>query len=570
MPEFGKLRFTRSDTVFSVVFDQSAGAAATLVIDCLYPPGGFLGADRYAEVFIEVDGVEEMLARGYIAGHPWAMPGERVQVEMICRNADYVEKFDAIFAPFDASTPECLAPLGRTRRSEDFIPYHKHVDPVTLAEELVLIGGSAPPVRTLTGAVDGYQGAEILSVQHNITKTPVSMIEFEVEAFFVERRVGVADLWQPDQSQTPVMTATPNALYDALRNLTLDGGGVTPLSSDLQTFQNNTVEVMLEEGGSDPATCLKYPPKLADVGVHMVSSASLEVLLDAEQPRREKLIFRMIPEVQQFGEMEVLRESISLGPVEDLMTRSVGYSYHVDGNWRLSRQSVVATNSFFTEYNAEQGVRQYDPDMDMVINSLGYYASRLALERSHCVELTIETTLSAAYGLTPRDRIVIADQRLAGGYTMGKIVGINLNIGSSEKATLTVECPISKPGENYPGGGFTFNYFYALDQIGVGGPPSSPIVDLMRTSSSAGMIGQNIIANFDLYNAYDVQSVKINESATNNINAVANPDIIGSLDKTGVEIELVDLEAIPVEDLGVYEIRTQPATMKMQQGITLS
>ena len=585
MAVFGKLFVRRIGThdaprptgpsdleALSVSLSQTQGEAATVDVECLYPATGLLSGPRWAVVSVDVDGVEQELARGELVGHPVSFPGERVTVELLCRKPDFKAEVSALFAQYDGFLPVEYEPLDRDRRTEPFLPWHVHVDPVTLNAELVPYGGASAPSRTLYG--EGSAQSDVLSMALAVTKTPASAVRVRVEAEFVEERVQLVDLWDPTGN---VDTLTPNALRAAVQNLNVDGPGLQILASELELAHIAEQVVRVQDGEVDPTTCLKTPNVTATVDTHRVTDGRISALARAEQPRREVLTLTLVPQQQDLGGSELVEDVLVLGPLEERMRKTVVTQYfNGDGNLRAITARAAPRDSLFVKRSEpvvgqlwDPNVRVFDAEFaDDLVQAAFYRAVKIALERAHCVELDLEVPASAAFGLSVRDRVAVADARFTTGLAVGKVKSISLTFGGSETARLVLECPISSPSSWREAGGWNFTYPYDLQDSTVA-PALPPVMAAMRSNLS---LKPFLVENFEVIDG----AVEQLAALAPHLETAAEPVPTGGSDpltlvpQTRVEVTLAPMDPVPPEELAAYEPVLQPGVLFMQRGVVLS
>lgn len=324
--EFGKIYFSRVANildpktpraedllVFGVVFEHFNGEAATVRLECLYPQTGLLSGPRFGVLSIDVDGVETEIARGQIVGHPVALPGQPVSVELLCRRPDHDAQIDALYLPFDNIIPSELADTAVKRRSEPYVSATPYIDPVSLEAELNTIAGLTNYDKILVGENFASEPSQILSMNVSITNPPPKEVEFIVDAFWTEERIREVDLFSTPAN---AVTLTPNALRSSLQSPVIDGSGFQFLEASLTTTPLIAADVVVSERKVDPFTCIVTPAVQERIMAHRIDNGTLNVLASAEQPRREILKFRMIPLIQDIGGGTVITENISLGNID--------------------------------------------------------------------------------------------------------------------------------------------------------------------------------------------------------------------------------------------------------------
>lgn len=201
-----------------------------------------------------------------------------------------------------------------------------------------------------------------------------------------------------------------------------------------------------------------------------------------------------------------------------------------------------------------------------LIEALSFRAAKRLIEASHCVELTIRTTLDAAFGITLKNRVLISDVRLNGGFAIGKVNSIQYEIGSSQEAEITLLCPITDPNFQRTAD-FFFEYFFGHD-----GPedqvPPAPAVDALR--------GGNITAKaffvdrFQIENLAAEQLAAIADHVSTNPNAIPLPDPFSAIPETSFVVDLADAEPVDLDELGDHEVRLLPAYLYLPFGILLA
>lgn len=583
MPKFGELFVRRiaahdaprptgpSDlTVFSVAFEHRFGEAATVDVECLYPETGLLSGPRWAVVSVEVDGVEHELARGQIVGHPVALPGEPVALELICRRPDHVDQVDEIYAPFDVQVPPPVIPANRRRRAADFLPVDPYIDPVSLEASLDSVTGDLPPVRDLVGYQGGDGTGDILSFDMQITETPATEVQVEAECYFTERRARVLNLFRPEGG--PWDTLTPNALRDSMRQPVLDGPGYQFLYSELETDVVTTFGVLAEAEYTDPETCVVTPALIEDVPLNRITGGRMDFLVTAEQPRRERLRVRIQPVLQDIGGGEVVKESVSLGNVENYLLTNTPYSFRTDSGFVTTKVARTVEKSAAFTGSGGAGVRLVNAELLDVVTALYARAATIATRRAHCVELALELPASAVLGLTLKDRVRVLDSRLTGGVATGKITGISLNFGSSEVAQLTVSCPISDPAFTVPPGAVEGPQVVIEPTYHASLASDPPMTTIMSALSVSPPLVSEIVEEFVFESVAQDQIAEIASGVVGEFNPepAELPDPLSRVTTTTYRIELVDGDPLAADELGLYSVTLDPGQVYLPEGIVIS
>lgn len=557
-------------TVFDMRFSHIAGEAATLEIDCIYPKSGLLSGPRWLVVSIEVDGVETEFARGEIVGHPVALPGEPVTVEIVCRKPDHTDEIDALFDAFDEQIPGAVVPTGRRRRAEDFLASDPYVDPVTLSATLDPVTGSAEPVRDLVGLSGGDLG-DVIDMQISISETPVTRVEIDCEAYFMERRARVVDLFAPGPG--PHETLTPNALVDSMKSPAVDGSGFKFLGASLQTSESRQIYTLKKHEEVDPDTCVKTPPAFEEVPVHKVDGGRMDFLVTVEQPRRERITLVLDPLIQDIGGGEVVKESYSLGNVESSLATSTPYSFETESGFVTTKFArTIERDSAFT--GGSGGARFVSLAATPILQALYARAADIAVRRAHCVELRLTAPASSAFGLTLRDRVRVIDNRFTGGAAVGKISSLEFNFGSSETAEISVSCPISRPNEPEPAPSQQLNG--ALAQLApsltletIGGPPDSYTMNAIQRNPT---LASDFIEGLTFENMATEQEAELSDFIVQqgNTNLQETDAPLERVRRSSLRIDLKDTDAQGTVDFGTYSTRLTPGALTLAKGILLS
>lgn len=571
--KFGKIYFARVENwddiapagaedlvIFNVNFSHSDKEAATVDIECEYPQTGLMFGPRFGVLSIEVDGVETEIARGQIVGHPVALPGQIVTVELICRRPDHSDQIDAIYEEYDITIPPELADETVARRSEPYVSGYPYIDPVTLDASFAWIAG----VTSTDGVIVGENGSgdvsDVFDMKMSITDTPATEVEITAETFFVEERMREIDLFDDRDGQFQAMTMTPNSLRTSLQSPVIDGSGYEFLEGSLSTTLINTLRVKTEERQVDPWTCAVTPAEWSDVGIYRIDSGALNILAFAEQPRREILKFRMVPQTQDIGGGEVVTENLTISNVTSRMEDWIPYSFKdAEGNTTIKSKKLVARRRFWFDGNGE-----FCPENQDILYPIAYRAAKILNERAHCVDLTMSVRLSAVFGRTLKDRITISDIRLTGGYATGRIKSINYQIGSSEVAEIVLSCPITDPN-NQRSADFYFNFSFEHDGD-EDTVPASPAVDALRNGGAESFF----IDEFKMENLSADQAIALTGYAEGNPDAEAISDPMSVVPPTSFTVDLAEAEPVPIDDLGDHEVRLKAATLYLPHGIVLS
>lgn len=298
------------------------------------------------------------------------------------------------------------------------------------------------------------------------------------------------------------------------------------------------------------------------MSVHEVTGISLPHIVSLEQPRIERASAVVRPKIQAFGGAEVVQEIIQIGDITGRIAGTSVSSYGDAQNPTVTTQRVVGEESAFT--TLDQFGRDLKGSMSDIFQALFKRAETIAIRRSHCVEITLTVPAGAALGLSLRDRVKLADRRLAGGELVGKITGLEISFGASETATITLSCPISETGSTRDtaqlGGAVSLH-------DGTGSPSTTDAMQAMAGNGDAALVTSVTVSG-----AADEQLAEIapNVIESSNPDPSPNPDVIGSVTKTSVSIDLADLNELPAEELGTYEVLLSRRDLELPKGVNLS
>jgi hypothetical protein len=549
---FSPSEHAREDlTVFSASFTQARQEAGIIEIECLYPACGFLTSSRWGILSVEKDGVAVEVARGEIVGFPLALTGQTVRVQLICRRPGHVELVDEIFASRDSEVPAELEDVDTPRRTEAYLLDEVYHDPVSLMPSLEPIAGSAPPVLTLYGEGAAPGQSEIFGLSAEITDAPSATCTVECQVDFEQLVYGKINA-AAEISALPAgerTTFTPNALIDAAKNISLDGG-YELLSASLETTPLVPLEIFTSARTVDPATCVVTRAKRVSMQEYRIDGVDLEVMVQAVQPRRERFRVSVAPLLLPFGGEADAEEIVYLTDAERRAetVKVMSYSPRPGSLVQFSKRGVGA--SIFTSGGA------YRASIHDITDALVRRAARTAIERAHCVQLTIDTSAETAISLTLKDRIRIIDARLPAGIATGKITGIELTFGQTDSARIVIACPVSDSIDVD-----AVDIQYSAQEV-----LPEFVIDTTSTlqAVSAGDESE-LVLECALIDAGDVQRDEID--GTTETSVIADPE--AAVPKTGLTLSLRDLTPVDVDTLDEAVISFAPVAVILPEGIRL-
>lgn len=551
---FSAVDHAREDlVVLKVAVSQARQEAAIIELETLYPAGGLLGGDRYGILSADVNGTIVEIARGEIVGFPVALAGETVRVELICRRSDHAQLVDDLFATRSDEVPPEIEDINSPRRAEGYILDEVYHDRRTLTPTLEPISGQGAPAAVLYGEGAAAGQSEILSMSIEITDAPARSVMIEADVNFTEVAWGKVDLGSqltimvPDADRA---TYTPNALANAVRGITLDGG-YELLASSLETQESTRLTVHSKAQRTDPATCAIIPSEKTHFRKHIITDLKIEALVTASQPRSEILRVSVEPSLAPFGGEVSETEYLSLGDCETRARTIHSFTYFPTQTSSISMSRLGVGRSIF----ASGG--QFRSSCRDIYDALIKRAARIAIERAHCVRLTVETTAEVVLGLDLRDRVEVRDVRLPGGVATGKIVGWDIEINNAAIGRLVLAVPISgRRGSN--------------DAAAV-----SDAAPVFRTAvNGATTAAMSAVRNST--DAYFVERLEIIDAAPEQEAALAGSTATSPIEepdkqlpRSGIAISLADLSPTELESLRKTELETVAVSVTLPDGISL-
>lgn len=542
---------TEDLTVFSAKFTQARQEAGIIEIECLYPAGGFLTSNRWGILSVEIDGVPVEVARGEIVGFPLALAGQTVRVQMICRRPSHVEEVDDLFASRNAEVPVELEDIDIARRTEAYLLDEIYHDPRTLIASLEPIAGNAPPVLTLCGEGAAPGQSQIFALSAEITDAPSTKCVVECQVDFEQLIYGkfnaAAELSALPASERT--TFTPNALADAAKNIALDGG-YELLSSSIETSPLLPLTVYTSARTVDPATCVVTKAARVNMMEHQIVDLHLDVLAQAVQPRRERFRVSVAPLLLPFGGEADAEEIVYLTDAEKRAetVQVLSYEPRPGSLVQFFKRGVGA--SIFTSGGA------YRETVQDIVDALVRRAARTAIERAHCVQLTIDTTAEVAISLTLKDRVRVTDARLPAGVATGKIVGLEVEFGQSDRGRIVLACPVSDSIDVHEAE-IQYSSMSVLPGFSI---DTTSNLEAVRNGSAPALVD-----SFSLIDAGDVQRAEID--GTTETYVIADPE--DAVSKTGIMLHLRDLSPSDVENLDEAVIEFAPVSLILPEGIRL-
>lgn len=413
------------------------------------------------------------------------------------------------------------------------------------------IAGDSKPAHTLYGEGGAAGQSRILSIDIDITDTPAEAVTIELECAFDEEAWSVFDAGDRFAllDAADKATYTPNALRSALQSLRADGG-FEVLSSSMVTRELTPTRVYTAPREVDTATCVITPAESVDIMRHEIESIKIECLVNAIQPRRERLSVTVKPEISDFG-----------GQVEELLETE----YMLDAE---SRAHFTHVMSFSTgQYTLAQFSRsEVDPSIFYrdgafrasntdVVEALTRKAAKIALERAHCVQLTVETSVEEILHLDLRDRVRIVDARLPGGLAVGKIIGWDVTFGASQAGQIVVMCPISRSTANEA----SVDFF----DPEIEGSVNIDTTSTMRAVRDGDSL--HLITDLTLTDTAEQQYAQIGDTDEHNV--IQDPT--SQMARTGVTMQFADLTPVEADALDTTVIKLKKYTLKLPEGITL-
>jgi hypothetical protein len=349
----------------------------------------------------------------------------------------------------------------------------------------------------------------------------------------------------PDEQKE---TYTPQALLSALQSASLDGG-YERLGAQLETSKLLPTTIYTSPRSVDPNTCVITPARSVQMMKHRIDDMSISCLVNAVQPRHERLSVTVRPGISDFGgQVEELTQTSYMLDVESRAESVAVMSYETDRGLRQFSRRGVSSSVYYS------GGEFRSSNAD-VVRALASKAARVALERAHCVRLTIDTTAEAIIDIDLRDRVRIVDARLPGGQATGKVIGWDVEFGSSETGQLVLMCPVST------GDGDVAEL--NVDMIEIEGDVSidtTPTMAAVRSGNAMSLVTMMEVIDPAVDQDYVI-------GGTDEGTTIDAPE--SRIPQTGIALELADLTPADYDDLETTEIKLAPFELILPRGITL-
>lgn len=555
----------------SATFSQIRGDAATIEIRCLYPETGLIGGPRWGILSARVAGVVREIARGQIVGYPVALAGQLVTVELVCKSISASQRVDNLFIGENSAVPRQVDPSEDPRRTEPYMLCDVYHDPRTLVPSLDPIAGSAPPVMSLFGEGAPVGERSIDQLELSISDAPVDLVTLiETTAFeqslWKKVDLGSAISMIPSPAR---VTYTPESLRSAVESITLDGGYELK-SADIEFSPGIPFVIYTDKRKVDPGTCAVIPAKSVKYTRNTIADLRLTTFINAAQDRREILEVPVQARISDIGGAVQLTETSAISDAERFAETTHSLTYETYRANTGIGGGTLTTTHWTTRYGV--GSRVWDfgggpsADLQACLRAMVRRAARIAVERAHCVRLTILTEADQVLDLTLKDRVRVYDNRLPGGVAVGKITGIEMSFGITALATIFVSCPLSDPADLSPvtaGGGLD-----GLAQITIN--PTFSHVDPVPNTGAMNAVDAGAV-NSLVTSIEILDGVVEQEAACGGTDPVSEqiPDPESVMPKTGIEMSFLDLSPLPVDILGDRRLTLTPVIIRLPEGISL-
>lgn len=570
---FSPVTHAREDlVVFSASISQVRGDAASITIEYLRPDGGLRAGPRWGILSAEIGGVVKELARGEIKVTPLALIGKTMTVELVCRAAKASMLVDDLFRSQDHLVPRHVDPTDDARRSEPYLLSDVYHDPRTLVPSLDPIAGSAAPVLTLHGAGADPDVATILDLSISLTDAAVDEVTLTEITDFRQ------DLWRRVDlggaiSDVPLAeraTYTPEGLRSSVAGISMDGGyelkGATVEYTPLVPLKVYTTARKV-----DPFTCIVRAADYVEYPLMKIDDLFLNTFINAVQDRRERLSVPIEVRVADIGGAVQLTESAALSDADSLARISYSLNYSVYRPNPLIPGAVLTTTYTTHRRGVADSIWMSGGAMRATcipsLTAMIRRAARVAVERAHCVQLTVSTHDIRALGITLKDRVRIVDARLTGGQAVGKVVGLGIEIGTSAITTITLACPVSDPDD-----------LSAADGTGPDGlaelvistafesADPTPYTEALNAVSSG--VAGGLVESMALVDGVVEQTAACGGTGDGPDDIqIEDPEL--KMPVSGLSMTLRDLSPVSIDELGIRDLLLQPTILRLPEGITI-
>lgn len=461
-PDYNVSRFEAeaSQPVMSATFSHREEEAAIITVAYELQQTTFGSGSRYGILCgVDSEGAFRVLARGEVVGYPVGLAGATVSVEIMCRRPDHVSRVDQLWLEWSTFVPPELDNSTDPRRAEMFVPKVVYHDPVILEPRLVPMEGEGAPIE-LYGEGASWGDSKILSIRGSVTEAPAESVTVGADAVFDERLTKPVD-FGPEIGT--VQTATPKEFKAGIRKMSAGGGDFFILSKEARLVGTSAHVYTSHKATIDPITCLVRPKKTAVAPVQTFE-IDLRAAVTVVQRRREVAELKVIPQIWKMGGASDVAFDVSVYDAENLAYSEQQYQYQTGQYLKIAGQEFPVMGSVnFRNVRRSIFVRNdaiYSENLH-VLKALVGQGVREAVQRAHCVQLSLSVTADAMEGIRVGGRVRVHDVRLPGGRATGKVVGIAMSWTSSATATLELSCPISE-GTSAPGPDVT-------EDVGAGG-----------------------------------------------------------------------------------------------------
>lgn len=567
--------------VIGAAFSQTRGQAGAINAKILYPEGGLLAGPRWGILSVEVDGVVKQVARGELVGFPLSLAGSEIDIELACKGPTASQQADAAFASVSHMVPDHVEPSNHPRRAEPYILADAYLDPRSLDVTLDPIAGSAAPALTLYGEGADPDVSTILSIDIEIADSPVDEVLLTETTDFAEHVFNAVDLGDALVSipADKRATFTPIALEDSVSKITLDGGYQMLSSSIEYSIHAEKLKVYTKKKRVDPFTCIITPAEFVEYPRNNISDLRINALVEAVQDRRETLRMPVRPAISHFGGSVQVTETSSLSNAGALAETTHSITYQTKRtNYGIGGGQLTTTH-WITRYGVAGSIWRSGGAVRATcvpsLEAMARRAARVAVERAHCVELTIETIDPAALDLTLKDRVRIYDIRLPGGTAVGKVTTIEKNFnGAAAIVRMVLSCPVSDP-DQLSTGLFGVN---GLAEIIVPSAFSS-VMPIPYTNQMLAVIdgrAQYLVEHIELIDGIEEQLEEMGETDPRD-HQIEIPE--SKMPETGIALRLADLSPASPDSLGPNPVNPadprgpifvlEPVIVRLPEGISL-
>lgn len=433
-----------SQPVMSASFSQREEEAAIVSVQYALQHGTWGVGNRYGILCgIDAEGAFRVLARGEVVGYPVGLAGTVVTVEIMCRRPDHVRRVDELWQSLSNFVPPHLDNSTDPRRAEMYVPKVVYHDPLLLEPRLVPMEGEGEPVE-IYGEGAAWGQSQVLSVSSGITEAPAESVKVGADAVFDERLTLPVDF---GEAFGTVETATPREFKDAVRKMNASGGHIFVLEKDVRAIATSGHVYTSHKAKVEPITCIIQPKRISTAAV-VEYEIDFKAAVTVVQRRREVAELTVTPNLWKMGGASDVSFDVPVYDAEDLATYERSMSYQT-GQWISIGGNEIPTTGTVVFKNIGRSVFVKNGVIEnlLVLRALVGQAVREAVQRAHCVRLSLDIAASAVEGVRVGSRVRVHDGRIPGGRATGKVVALAMSWTSSATAILEILCPISGSGD---------------------------------------------------------------------------------------------------------------------------